>query len=1059
MEFNCEQKEALNIDKNVALSAGAGSGKTRVLTERYLRLLESGIDVAQIVAITFTEKAALEMKNRIREQIVLRVEKGEKTVDWQKALDKLEKANISTIHSFCSNIVKENAAFLGMDFNFKIINDVDSKEFLKDTASQLLNSYFSNEENSEEVLLLNNLFENKYKEEKFIEETLKIRVDILEKGLNFEEIIKNATASMENFILKIIYEINEIYREYKLKRDMLDYTDLQTMAAELLEIKELREAYKKRYKRIMVDEFQDTNDLQKSIIYSLTKDSEEKIIDKRLFIVGDKKQAIYGFRGTDNRVFKEVSEEMGRDAKKSMNICYRSEKEIIYGINGIFKNLINGYEELKPKEEEPGEEKRIMIVRYNEGENKASNTGLKLLKEKLKHKVENTISLSEFEAALEELKDNDYKYTSSKSSDTILKSIKLLRDKGLGFKDITILIRNRNLLGDLEEKLEEYNIPYCIIGGTGFYEKEEVKDVLALYKFAINSRENGNIIEEYSILKSPIFQVPDDVLFRLRINQLKEEKDFIEAIGETVIELKEELADSESNYAAEEDIRKLEAALSTLEKLLDIGKKLSVTEILKGIIKECSIKENVILQKNGMQKFRNIEKLLKVSEEFDKEYLFTPQEFLAHIEKLNNLGVDDSEAALDTENSEAVKIMTIHGSKGLEFKGVIIPAIDKNVISRSISDLKEAHMLIDNNKFLLKYNEDNSESEDFKQAVAIKMEEVIDEEIRILYVAMTRAEKYIVLTGKEEETELTGNKLEDLKSYGKMIDYALSIKAKGNELVEYIQEDTLPQIEAAENYKELESFDRAEIRERIDYTQNVKARRYNSASKYMQYSKDPKLYYMENVLRIKHEDYEQLPDIKKDEKEQKNTLAADVRGTAVHSIIEYINENNEENYEEYLEHICNNIKAENKDIKEELVRYIDNYFSIEAGLDSLGNKIDIQNEAQYLFSPLEDKKMMLWGFIDRVEVFEKDGKYTAVITDYKTNKIRSDESMHELTEHYAPQLLLYGAAVEKLLYVKGRKVDEIVLQLYFLDCGKRVEVQYDRGKVEELMYSMDSMEL
>ncbi|NMM64467.1 UvrD-helicase domain-containing protein [Clostridium sp. P21] len=807
-----------------------------------------------------------------------------------------------------------------------------------------------------------------------------------------------------------------------------------------------------------------SNDLQKSIIYSLTKDSEEKIIDKRLFIVGDKKQAIYGFRGTDNRVFKEVSEEMGLDAQKSMNICYRSEKEIIYGINSIFKNLINGYEELKPREEKPGEEKRIMIVRYNEGENKASNTGLKLLKEKLKRKVENTIDLSEFEAALEKLKENDYKYTSSKASDTILKSIKLLLDKGLGFKNITILIRNRNLLGDLEEKLEEYNIPYCIIGGTGFYEKEEVKDVLALYKFAINSRESineqGNIIEAYSILKSPIFQVPDDVLFRLRINELKEEKDFIQAISETVIELKEELIGIEDNYTAKEDIRKLEVALSILEKLLDIGKKLSVTEILKSIIKECNIKENVILQKSGMQKFRNIEKLLKVSEEFDKEYLFTPQEFLGYIEKLNNLGADDSEAALDTENSEAVKIMTIHGSKGLEFKGVIIPAIDKNAVSRSMSDLKETHMLIYENKFLLKFNEDNSESEEFKQAIARKMEEVIDEEIRILYVAMTRAEKYIVLTGKEEESEFTGNKLEDLNSYGKMIGYALSMEAENNGFVEYIQEENLPQIEHTEDSKELESFDRKEIRERINHTQNIKARRYNSASKYMKYSKNPKLYYMENILRIKFEDYEQLPDVKKEEREQKNTLAADVRGTAVHSIIEFINENQEENYEEYLDSICDNIKEGNKkDIKIELERYIDNYFSIEADLDSLGNKIDIQNEVQYLFSPLEDKKMMLWGFIDRVELFEKNGRYTAVITDYKTNKIRSDESMHEIAEFYAPQLLLYGSAVEKLLYVKGRNVDEIILQLYFLDCGKRVEIEFDREKVGELLYSMDDMEL
>ena len=142
--LNREQSEAVDVEKNISLSAGAGSGKTRVLTSRFLTLLDSGTSIDEIVAITFTEKAALEMKSRIRSGILdkIAIEDSESRGLWQHQLDNLNRANINTIHSFAATIVRENAAYLGIDFNFGIVNQIQKTVFLKSKLAYIVDCLF-----------------------------------------------------------------------------------------------------------------------------------------------------------------------------------------------------------------------------------------------------------------------------------------------------------------------------------------------------------------------------------------------------------------------------------------------------------------------------------------------------------------------------------------------------------------------------------------------------------------------------------------------------------------------------------------------------------------------------------------------------------------------------------------------------------------------------------------------------------------------------------------------------------------------------------------------------
>lgn len=1072
-----EQERAVDITRNIAVSAGAGSGKTRVLTNRYLRLLEGGIEIEEIAAITFTEKAALEMKERIRKAISQKISSVnlELKKNWMKHLDRLNRANINTIHGFCSDIVRENAAFLGIDFQFSIINSIDKAMILGEASQEAVKHYIELEEYREVIERLKNVFGERYLYEAFPQEVLKLRDKVLEKGEALEKMCSNAPqGSVEKLCLSITKEIEEYYLDYKLKQDLLDYSDLENMTLQVLEVKSLKERYRSRYKTLLVDEFQDTNNIQKSIIYKIAAEDNGNLIPKKLFIVGDFKQSIYGFRGTDYTIFKKVSEDIGKANQVSLSTCYRSKNEIIKGINSIFGKLIDGYQPLECPNSEKIKEKRIKLLTYKKVR-ASSNSVYTEVKKLLQGKSSN--KFKGIEEAFQALKDSCNSISVKENRDGLaaIKAIKLLKNKNLEFKDICILVRSRSVISDIEEELKRRKIPYCIIGGVGFYQKSEVDEILNLYKVIVRGfsgefsyEENKNFIKA---LRGSLFEVSDDILLKIELE--KEENglgNFYEALKFVI----DGTIDAKNK-------EKLTNILDVLDKLSELKERFSVVQIIEAIIKECKVFEIMLSQDNGLQKYRNIEKLLQEAEKFDKEQLFTLEQFVDYIALLDENSAEDSEASLDTEDSEAVKIMTIHQSKGLEFKGVIIPKIQADLLSISKKD--KPNIVFNRDSIILSKDLEDADASnsEYEKYLNSKLVKEIDESIRLLYVAMTRAKDYVILTGGDDgkdpaDINEESEKINQLNSFMKQLKYALNVKAADDSCIELIDLDTAEDLEIINTEMLNIQIDKEDLNRRLDYKCIIKDNTMVSATRYMKYIKCSRRFYLEHVLNINGKDYIQKEstedlvqfldeDTIKEETDDineginlkvNNSASASIIGTAVHSVIENLNSDVHITEEDVIKAAIDNYGLSYVgEIENKFKHYLEGYKTLERRKGEYGNLVCKFNELDYFLSPLEDRKTSLGGLIDRLEVFQNGDKFTAVVTDYKTNFVYGSGRIEELTKVYELQMLLYGKAVKELLYIKGYKVDDVILELYFLDAPKRVQVVYDEAKVREYIENMD----
>lgn len=1062
-----EQEKAVDITKNIAVSAGAGSGKTRVLTNRYLRLLEAGTDVEEIGAITFTDKAALEMKKRVRLAINEKINmcSGNDKIKWMGYLDKLNNANISTIHSFCSNIVKENAAILGIDFNYNIITDIDKDLILKDVVQKSLRNSFMCEEYKESLGKLISNFDDKYFSKDFNKEIKNIMVQTLQQDEILEELsAKYEKGSAEKLIIRIIKKTSESYGEYKSKHDLLDYDDLQNLALKLLENKEINNRYRKRFKNLLVDEFQDTDELQKRIIYKIAADDDGRLIDEKLFIVGDFKQSIYGFKGADYTIFKTVSEDIGDTGRVSLNTCYRSKNEIIHAINSIFKELIEEYESLRYQNNQELKEKRVSIITYK---NKAAQKKVSIsgeVKKLLRGKKSSIETLEEGFQVLTE-SNNSIDIKESNSGIAVTKAIKLLKDKGLKFKDMSILVRAKTSIPTIENELRKRRVPYCIIGGRGFYETDEVEDVLNLYKVVIRGFEGEFSVQDsknfIKALRSPLFEIPDTIILKAKIEMDENNCINLYKALEFVIDGMKEC----------EDKFKLKKIYSSLEKLYLAKERLSVVYIMKYILEEFDVYNLILAQERGLQKYRNIEKLLYEAEKFDNEQLFTLEKFADYIELLEENSMQDAEAPLDTEDSEAVKIMTIHQAKGLEFKGVIIPNLEKDLLYMAKNHKPkithfEGEILFSRNLETGNDNYNDKDSNYFKYYNS-KLEKEVHEYIRLLYVAMTRAVDYIVLTG-EDDGKSPSKAEEDAKKFNtfmKQIKYALYVKGADQSFIEILDYDKLEDLETVNQELKNTYINEQSIRDKIQFKLDIKPSTTVSATKYIHYKKSPNEFYLGNLLGVNLKDYIGMEFEEKEEttlKEQSiykegESNAADL-GIVVHHILEIINSDMNVDEEKLIKSAISKYRLDNIDeIEKRVKKLIDNYKALENQRENMGKLICKYNEIEYNLQPLEDRKTSFIGFIDRLEVYEGDNGLTAVITDYKTNRISGQEHINRLAKVYEPQLYLYGKAIKELFYNKGVNGDTILLQLYFLDVGKKTLMNYDDKEAEKYIDDMDKI--
>lgn len=810
-----EQALAINtIKSNVSLLAGAGSGKTYVLMKRFVQILRADMSVnpTNIVAITFTRKAADEIKGRVRQAVGECVEQAQTDLErlrWQEHLQKVESAPISTIHSLCSRILRDNPVETQLDPEFTILEDFEAQDFFKETLQQYLrknikenaalrrlvqtygvNSFVNQVtalgDKLSELVREDNLAEPylKAKEElpalqqklfAAVREVIEARealgaktkgrqtlteaaglLDEMQKQLLAPEPdcslldasgvvkvsgkalaaeltnLKNLRQELNNVLLNakgcdlvqdwlaVLQEFYACLSARKQENNVLFNDDLDLLAIEHLQKNEaLRQKYQERYKYIMVDEFQDTNERQRQLIYLLCGNKLDNT--NNLFIVGDVKQSIYRFRHADVSVFNRVKEDIAQNAGKNlgMKTNFRSTQSIVESCNTAFCQLMD-----LPKEE--------ICLEHHEG---ANTGGAKVCLLQVPYK-----SKDDDLGAKEDKWQKEAKAIAAYLQQELPKVEPQLRPGA----SKAILLRAMTHCEILRQTLQGYGINCVVVKGKGFYEQQEVLDILNLLA-ALHNRYAS--LELAGALRSNYFGLDDAALTQL-FWQTENDKplwDVLQAVGSGELQL---------NLQPEQQALAMHAA-ERLRSLRQAAALMALPELFAQLWDELKPEFVLSQQENGPSKLANVKKLRRLAQQYCQTKQASLAEWLQNVKDLR--ASSSKEPAATVQADDALQIMTIHNSKGLEFDLVILPQLDKSVKGDTASIKYLPGKEGEQGLLGIKVPDKEMQLQNsgvYEQAKARDSELEEAESRRLLYVAMTRAQKQLLMVGTVAEEKL-----------------------------------------------------------------------------------------------------------------------------------------------------------------------------------------------------------------------------------------------------------------------------------------------------------------
>lgn len=580
--LNDMQKQAvLHTDGPLLLLAGAGSGKTRVLTHRIAYLIEKGVSPFNILAITFTNKAAKEMKERVSNI----TPHGDEV--W-----------VSTFHSTCVRILRREIENINFDKNFTIFDAKDCEKLIKDCLSEL------------------NLSDKMYTPKSC---------------QGFISNLKNNLTTADGFLKTIGSNIREenlgkIYKLYESKliqNNAVDFDDLIMKTVELfVKNPNVLEKYQDRFEYILVDEYQDTNQSQ----YKLIKLLSSKY--KNLCVVGDDDQSIYGWRGADISNILDFEKDYNNADVIKLEQNYRSTQNILNSANSVIKN-------------NSGRKSKTLWTENEEG---------------------NAIN---FYRAFNEQDEAIYVL------DNIKKSIK----DGMNYSDFCILYRTNAQSRQIEENFVLGNIPYRLFGGTRFYERKEIKDVLAYLKLIYNRNDEVSLMRVIDIQRGIGASTIEKIYNYANDGGLT----FFEALGELD---KITALGSRSNSVKE--------FYNMLVELIEYSETANVQELLEKIVvlTEYNVQLELKHTEDANQRIDNVNELISKAHDFlEVSETGSLTEFLEDISLVAD--IDNYE-----EQANSVTLMTLHSSKGLEFNTVFIIGFEENIFPsyRSIDSPSESEM-------------------------------------------------------------------------------------------------------------------------------------------------------------------------------------------------------------------------------------------------------------------------------------------------------------------------------------------------------------------------------
>ena len=621
-DLNEAQQQAVSyIDGPSLVIAGAGSGKTRVLTYKIAYLLQQGMKPWSIMALTFTNKAAREMKERIGKLV---------------GNDLAQHLYMGTFHSIFSRILRAEAEHIGFNSNFTIYDETDSRSLLKAIVKE------------------KGLDEKIYKPA-----AVHAKISMAKNNLMSAEAYEaDADIFMQNK-RNNMQKMGEVYKEYVQRckqANAMDFDDLLVLTFQLFrDHEEVRRKYAERFDYILVDEYQDTNHVQMSIVMQLCR---EKL---RVCAVGDDSQSIYSFRGANIDNILNYQRQLPGTRLFKLEQNYRSTQTIVEAANSLIHHNRNQI----PKE---------VFSRNDEGE-----------------KIQYKPAYSDKEEALIVAKD--------------IKRIK--RQDDCGYDDFAILYRTNAQSRSFEEEFRRQGIPYRIYGGLSFYQRKEIKDIIAYFRLVANPDDEEAIKR---IINYPARGIGATTVAKVAACAHDNQVSIWDVIGEA------------AHYGLNVNkgtLTKLENFRLLISSFIDRSHTLNVYDLGDAIIKEARISEDIMQGKDAddLARQENLEEFLSGMQTFvaerqeegrmDETFL---TDFLQDVALL-------TDADSDGEKDEPrVSLMTVHAAKGLEFATVFVVGLEENI---------------------------------FPSPIAATTVRELEEERRLLYVAITRAEKHCILTNAQ----------------------------------------------------------------------------------------------------------------------------------------------------------------------------------------------------------------------------------------------------------------------------------------------------------------------
>ena len=614
--LNEAQKEAVkNYQGPSLVIAGAGSGKTRVLTYRISYILKQGVKPWNILALTFTNKAASEMKERIAEM-----------VDEESA----RKLWMGTFHSIFSRILRLESQATGYSKNYTIYDSVDSKNLVRKIIKEL------------------SLDEKVYKPNQVLGRISSAKNNLItsQSYTNNNQIIQQD----ENSRRPRIADIYRIYSSRCRKADAMDFDDLLLNTNILFrDHPEILKKYQDKFHYILVDEYQDTNFAQYLIVKKL---SQKK---KNLCVVGDDAQSIYSFRGAKIENILNFQKDFQEARLFKLEQNYRSTQTIVEAANSMIRKNENQIHKNVYSKQDEGDKIEVMSS-----------------------------------------------YTDTEEAYNIARSISdKINSEGYDYKDFAILYRTNAQSRNFEEAFRRFNLPYKVYGGISFYQRKEIKDMLAYLRLSINFR------DEEALLR--IINYPARGIGKTTLGKMQDySNEHGLAVWDVLNNLEEYRIDINKNTAGKirkftdmiKDFSKLAAEKDAYEAALTITEK-------SGIIND--LKNPVTLQEQN--KFENVQEILNGIKDFTERYegeeVPTLEEYIQNVSLLTNA---DNEGE---EDINKITIMTMHSAKGLEFKNVYLAGIEEGV---------------------------------FPSKMSMNSDKELEEERRLFYVALTRAEEKAILS-------------------------------------------------------------------------------------------------------------------------------------------------------------------------------------------------------------------------------------------------------------------------------------------------------------------------